>query len=513
MNPPPEAFSDYDLDVLIIGAGFSGIYQLYKCRLLNLRAKIFEAGSDLGGVWYWNCYPGARVDVPVPSYEFTLREIWEDWWWTERYPGQEEIRAYFAHVEKKLDIKKDCMLRMDYSAIKVSGNMPRFRFQAVYSRHPQPLLVPWILWCTSHCAMAARGCGHQGQTCRGYWHWCLGVQIVQTLSKTAQKMTVFQRTPNLAMPMRQTRLDRETQDKEKHLYPILHRRKRQTAEILRCFAGRTPPAPRGLWKTGGFSYIFENFNDVLTNRAANEEVYAFWRDKVRERIKDAELREKLAPNIPIHAMGAKRSSLEMDYYDVYNQSNVELVDVNSNSIVEITPNGIRTEDGREHELDLLVLATGFDSVTGGITNINIVGTDGISIKEKWKDGIHTYLGLGCAGFPNLFFVHGPQSPTAVCIGPTCSVSIGISSSSELSRSGAQETEGDWIAECIRVMTTNNLARIEPTREAEIGWREEVMKEASTRLINTAKSWYRGANVPGNPFNHPEPSESELIFAM
>ncbi|KAF5365531.1 hypothetical protein D9757_013936 [Collybiopsis confluens] len=240
MNPPPEAFSDYDLDVLIIGAGFSGIYQLYKCRLLNLRAKIFEAGSDLGGVWYWNCYPGARVDVPVPSYEFTLREIWEDWWWTERYPGQEEIRAYFAHVEKKLDIKKDVCFdtRVTEACFDESHNRwtvhaedgitARSKFLVTclgFGSKPYIPDIPNLSLFRGSCGVhhTARwpreGVDIKGKRVGVIGTGASGVQIVQTLSKTAQKMTVFQRTPNLAMPMRQTRLDRETQDKEKHLYP------------------------------------------------------------------------------------------------------------------------------------------------------------------------------------------------------------------------------------------------------------------------------------------------------
>ncbi|KIK69888.1 hypothetical protein GYMLUDRAFT_236350 [Collybiopsis luxurians FD-317 M1] len=506
---------DYDLDVLIIGAGFGGIYQLYQVRLLNLRAKIFEAGSDLGGVWFWNSYPGARVDVPVPAYEFSLKEIWEDWYWTERYPGRDELLAYFAHVEKKLDVKKDISFDTRVVEARFNGSENKW---TVWAQNGVVARTKFLVTCLGFGSKpyipdfpnlsSFRGCCGVHHTSR--WPQdgldfkgkrvgvigtgASGVQIVQTLaSKPAdegpQRLTVFQRTPNLAIPMRQDGLDKEMQDKAKAFYPALLRRKRQTTvgihydRFPRNFYDASPEERllllEELWKTGGFSFLFANFNDVLTNPEANKEVYAFWRKKVHERIKSPQLREKLAPTLPVHFFGAKRSSLEMQYYDVYNQPHVELVDIKTCPIVEITPNGVKTADGREHELDLIALATGFDSVTGGLLDIRITGTDGISLKEKWKDGVYTYLGLMCAGFPNLFFVHGPQSPTAVCIGPTCS-----------------ETEGDWIADCIRTMTEHNLACIEPTREAEISWREQVLNEASTRLIGTADSWYVGANVKG-----------------
>ncbi|KAJ4494607.1 cyclohexanone monooxygenase [Lentinula edodes] len=504
---------DYDLDVLIVGAGFSGIYQLHKYRLLNLRAKIFEAGSNLGGVWFWHNFPGARVDIPVPMYEFSSEDLWKEWYWSERYPSQKELRSYFEHVEKKLDVKKDvCFDTRVTSAhfnagkdrwiiITENGVTAQAKFLCLCLGFGSKPYIPDLPNLSSfrgsggiiHSARWPRdGADMKGKRVGVIGTGASGVQIIQTLAslpsdESPKRLTIFQRTPNLAIPMRQEKLDRVSQDKAKALYPMLYRRRRQTAAGLsfdrypKNFFDASPEERllllEDLWQTGGFSFLFANFNDILTDRVANEEVYAFWRRKVRERLKNPDLHEKLAPTIPPHALGAKRSSLEQCYYDVYNQDNVELVDIMTNPVVEITRKGVKTADGIEHELDALILATGYDSVTGGITQIDIRGIDGTSIKEKWQDGVYTYLGLTSAGFPNLFFVYGPQGPTAVCSGPTCA-----------------ETEGDWIVSCIKTMLEQNVTRIEATHEAEVAWRQQVISEASTRLISTARSWYVGANV-------------------
>ncbi|KAJ3997947.1 cyclohexanone monooxygenase [Lentinula boryana] len=504
---------DHDLDVLIVGAGFSGIYQLHKYRLLHLRTKIFEAGSDLGGVWFWHNFPGARVDIPVPMYEFSSEDLWKDWYWTERYPSQKELRSYFEHVEMKLDVKKDVCFdtrvasaRFDkcedrWIVVAENGVTARTRFLCLCLGFGSKPYIPDLPNLFSfrgsggviHSARWPReGANIRGKRVGVIGTGASGVQIIQTLASMPQgdgpkQLSVFQRTPNLAIPMRQEKLDRESQEKAKALYPTLYRRRRQTAvgvsfdRYPKNFFDASPEERflllENLWQTGGFSFLFANFNDILANRAANEEVYAFWRRKVRERLKNSDLHELLAPTVPPHALGAKRSSLEQCYYDVYNQDHVELVDIMTHPIVEITPKGVKTTDGREHELDTLILATGYDSVTGGITQIDIRGVDGMSIKEKWQDGVYTYLGLTSSGFPNLFFVYGPQGPTAVCSGPTCA-----------------ETEGDWIISCIKSMLDNDVTRIEATHEAEVAWRQQVMDEASARLISTARSWYVGANV-------------------
>ncbi|KAE9392198.1 cyclohexanone monooxygenase [Gymnopus androsaceus JB14] len=479
MGDASAATYDHDLEVLVIGAGFSGIYQLYHYRKLGYSVKIFEAENDLGGVCLSRnrtTYPGIRVDMPVPMYEFSLEELWKDWWWTERYPGQKELFAYFAYVNEKLDVKKDVCFGTRVVEAYFNTDENRWIVKA------ENAMVSII----RRTGLEEKTIDFKGKRVGVIGTGASGVQISQTLGGMAEehapeKLIVFQRTPNLALPMRQTKLDRETQEKDKVHYPTLYRRRRQTTAGLhydrfpKNFFDASPEERllllEHLWQTGGFSFLFANFQDVLTNRDANNEVYAFWRQKVWERLKNPDLREKLAPTVPPHPLGAKRSSLEQNYYDVFNNANVQLVDTLSCPIEEITPQGVKTADGVEYELDLIVLATGYRWA--------IHGVDGTTIKDKWKEGVYTYLGLTCAGFPNLFFVFGPHGPTAVCSGPTCA-----------------ETEGEWIISCIKSLRENNMTRIEATREAEINWRQQVMDEAAARLFSTAKSWYMGANIPG-----------------
>ena len=235
-----------------------------------------------------------------------------------------------------------------------------------------------------------------------------------------------------------------------------------------------------LWQKGGFHYWIGGFADILTNEEANRTMYDFWRDKTRARIKDPALADKLAPMEPPHPFGVKRPSLEQWYYEVFNQENVGLVDVRETPIEEVVPEGVRTADGLV-ELDMLVLATGFDAVTGGLTQIDIRGTDGVTLKEKWTEGARTYLGFATSGFPNMLFLYGPQSPSGFCNGPTCA-----------------ELQGEWVVDCLKYMRENNKRRMEATAQAEEGWTQLLNSIADMTLFPRADSWYMGANIPGKP---------------
>ncbi|EEB93725.1 hypothetical protein MPER_07582 [Moniliophthora perniciosa FA553] len=234
-----------------------------------------------------------------------------------------------------------------------------------------------------------------------------------------------------------------------------------------------------LWAVGGFRFWLGNYRDILTSQAANDEVYAFWRKKVRERLTDPRMQEKLAPTVPPHPFGTKRPSLEQRYFEVFNQPNVTLVDVNESPIDTLTEKGIKTKDGAEYELDILLLATGYDMVTGGIARIDIKGTDGVLIGDKWNDGVYTYLGMMTANYPNMFFIHGPQAPTAFCNGPNCN-----------------EIQGQWITNLIKHAKSKGITRVAPTRKAEEEWRTLVHDLSDLGLWGKAKSWYMGANIPG-----------------
>jgi cation diffusion facilitator CzcD-associated flavoprotein CzcO len=317
-----------------------------------------------------------------------------------------------------------------------------------------------------------------------------GVQVAQEAAGVAAHLTVFQRTPNLALPMRQRKLDDDTIRHMKEGYPRAYQRRRTTFggfdyQFLEKAASEVSEDEQRatferVWQIGGLAPWVGSFNDILVNEQSNRAAYDFWRDKTRARISDPAVAEILAPAEPIHPFGTKRPSLEQNFFEIFNQPNVSLVDLRKTPIERVTRNGITTTAG-EHNLDVLVLATGFDAVTGGLTSIDIRGTQGETLREKWAKGVRTHLGMATAGFPNFLFVYGPHSPNAFANGPTCA-----------------ELQGDWIAQMLNHLRTRNWARFEPTLPAEAAWRTQVHDIADATLFPRADSWYFGANIPGKP---------------
>jgi cation diffusion facilitator CzcD-associated flavoprotein CzcO len=315
-----------------------------------------------------------------------------------------------------------------------------------------------------------------------------GVQVIQEVYQDVAELTVFQRTPNLALPMRQRKLDDETNRLMKETFPERFRKRAETfagfdynfipTNALDVSDQERLATYEDLWNRGGFFPWLGSYQDVLSNEEANDTAYAFWRDKVRARIKDPIVAEKLAPMKPLHPFGVKRPSLEQHYYEAYNQPNVHIVDLLESPIECLSPTGAKTKDG-EVELDILVLATGFDAVTGGLTSIDIRGTNGETLREKWSSGSRAHLGMASAHFPNLLYIYGPQSPSAFCNGPTCA-----------------ELQGDFVVACIEYMRRNNLRRIEAREEAEEAWRDHVAELVGATLFSRAQSWFMGANIPG-----------------
>ncbi|HEY4833890.1 MAG TPA: NAD(P)/FAD-dependent oxidoreductase, partial [Bradyrhizobium sp.] len=315
-----------------------------------------------------------------------------------------------------------------------------------------------------------------------------GVQVIQEVYRDVAELTVFQRTPNLALPMRQRKLDAETNRRMKETFPERFLKRAQTfggfdydfitKNALDVSDQERQATYEDLWNRGGFRPWIGTYQDVLSNEEANDTAYAFWRDKVRARIKDPAVAEKLAPMKPLHPFGVKRPSLEQHYYEAYNQPNVQIVDLVESPIERVTPTDVKMKD-REVELDILVLATGFDFLTGGLTSIDIRGTNGETLREKWSGGSRAHLGMASAHFPNLLYIYGPQSPSAFCNGPTCA-----------------ELQGDFVVKCIEHMRRNNLHRIEATPESEEAWRDHVAELVDATLFPRAQSWYMGANIPG-----------------
>lgn len=498
-----------DLDVAVVGAGFAGLYQLHRLRQLGFSVRVLEAGAELGGVWYWNAYPGARVDSHVPMYEFTVEDLWRDWTWTERFPGRDELRAYFRYVDGRLDLSRDVRFGARIEAARYDPGVRRWTLHARDGRRWRARFVvlctgfasrpylpeiagleafegEWLhtaAWPQGGLELAGRRIGVVGTGASG-------VQVVQEAGPVAAHLTVFQRTPMLALPMQQKKLGKAEQEAAKAGYPEFYRRRAlnwggyEWPKEERLALESTPEQQRALfeelWAKGGFAFWAANFADIGLDLRANRIAYDFWREKTRARIKDPKLAEMLAPTEPPHPIGVKRPSLEQTYYEVFNQPNVTLVDLKETAIERATATGLRTSAG-EHPLDVLVLATGFDAVTGGITQIDIRGEGSESLAERWAGGVRTHLGVASAGFPNLLMVYGPQSPAGFCNGPTCA-----------------ELQGEWMVTLLAQLRERGVTRIEATRQAEEDWNDQIEARVKTTLFPLANSWYMGANIPGKP---------------
>jgi len=496
-----------NLDVIVVGAGFAGLYLLDRLRRLGMTVRVFEAGGGLGGVWYWNCYPGARVDSPGPIYQYSRDDMWRKWQFSELYPSWQELRDYFRYVDERLGLSRDIRFNRRVNEAQFD---PTHNHWIVRSSDGSVASARYLVLCTGvstkpyipdlpglndfggerhHTALwPQQGLDMHGKRVGVIGTGASGVQVAQEAAGTAAHLTVFQRTPNMALPMRQQKLDDNTVRRMKEKYPEMFDRRAKTFagfdyDVLAKSALEVSDDERQatferLWEIGGFAPWIGSFNDILLNEEANRAAYKFWRNKTRARINDPAVAEILAPTEPIHPFGVKRPSLEQNFYEIFNQPNVKLVDLRSTPIERVTRKGIKTAAG-EYELDILVLATGFDAVTGGLTSIDIRGTQGETLKEKWAKGVRAHLGMAVAGFPNLLFVYGPQSPNAFCNGPTCA-----------------ELQGDWIARLLDHLRQRNYTRVEATVSAEEAWRAQVLAVADTTLFPRADSWYFGANIPG-----------------
>lgn len=508
---PKNAGLEFETDILIVGAGFGGVYLLHRLRdELGFNVKCFEAGKDVGGIWHWNCYPGARVDSPIPVYEYSLEKVWKTWSWSYKYPGWEELRRYFDHVEKQLQVKKD----MFFESTVISSDWDEKSHQwIVKTEDGKTARCKYLILATGFAAKRHFPDWKGLETFEGVMHhssfWpeedvdvsdkkvavvgtgSTGVQIAQECAKKAKELTVFQRTPNLCLPMRQSEVTAQEQEVRKNDYAQFFRdRPASFAGFSYDFADKNTvddtPEEREkffeqLWQEGGFKLWLATYKDMLFDKEANRHHYDFWAKKTRARINDPATRDILAPLEPPHAFGTKRPSLEQDFYEQFNKTNVHVVDVKNNPIVEVRPKGLVTADGKFHEVDMIALATGFDSVTGGMKNMGLKDVNGIPLAEKWKMGTWSYLGTTCNGFPNMFFLYGAQGPTAFSNGPTC-----------------VEVQGDWIIDTIAKMREEKIKTIEAKRESEEIWRQKVAEISDKTLFPQTNSWYMGANIPGKP---------------
>ena len=498
-----------ELDVLIVGAGFAGVYQLFTLRERGFRCRILEAGSTLGGIWHWNCYPGARVDTWCYLYQYSREDLWRDWNWSEMFPDWQELRRYFEYVDRKLDISRD--VRFNTRVVGAEFDEAACQW-VVRAQDGSVTRAQHVVLCTGFAAKPYIPAFKGLETFAGAVHhtglWpqdgldfngkrvgvigtgASAVQVIQEASRDARHLTVYQRSPAMAIPMQQHKLSEAEQDQMKQHYAEKFRLRAQTAcgydfswrpgSALSLPAAERVAFYESLWAQGGFPFWLANFEDVICNREANDTAYAFWRDKVRARIKGAVLQEKLAPMQAPYAFGCKRVSLEQWYYDLWDQPNVSLIDIKASPIQEITSRGIVTAEG-EVPLDIIVMGTGFDAVSGGILAIAVRGTDGRLMSEKWQGGVRTFLGLSSAGYPNMYIMYGPQSPSGWSNGPTTA-----------------EVQGDMVVRIIEDMRRQGVRRIEATVAAEDAWVAHTRDVANMTLIPQTDSWYNGTNIPGKP---------------
>ncbi len=494
-------------DVAVVGAGFGGLYAVHRLRQLGFRVQAYEAAPEVGGVWYWNRYPGARCDIESMEYSYSFSdELQQDWRWSQRYPTQPEMLAYARHVVERFGLRRHLSFDTTIEAAQFDEQAAEWRLrthrgEVITARYcvmaTGGLSVPRVpefpgldeyagdVLLTAHWPddppdLAGRRVGVIGTGSSG-------IQVIPQLARDAGSLHVFQRTPNYSISGANEPLDAETVRKIKENYPALREHAR------RSFGGSTIPINRvsalevsdeerirtfeERWKMGGFAFLAA-FVDITRDERANELAAEFVRAKIRDMVTDPGVAELLTPRD--YPIGAKRICVDTEYFSTFNRPNVHLVDLRSAPIETFTTSGLRA-GGVDYPLDVLVLATGFDALTGALTRIDLRGRGGRSIRDEWAEGARSYLGLAIAGFPNLFTICGPGSPSVL--------SNGIL---------AIEQHVDWIAECLVHLREENMATIEATSDAQQDWARQVSEAAEQTLYPKVDSWYLGSNIPGKP---------------
>jgi cyclohexanone monooxygenase len=502
----PAAAEVYD--VVVVGAGFAGMYMLHRLRGQGLSARVYEQGGDVGGTWYWNRYPGARCDVESMQYSYSFDDdLQQEWNWSERYAPQPEILKYANHVADRFNLRSDIQLntRVDRAVFDEgahSWSVTTSDGKTVTAKH-----VVLATGCLSNARVPdIKGLSdfvgkvyhtgnwpHEEIDFTGLRVGVIGtgssaIQSVPVIAEQASHLTVFQRTANFSVPARNAALTAEEREAFRRKYPEIRRFAREEARngiytempdrgALDDGDDQRRAKYESRWSHGGLTFM-SVYNNLALDKAANDTAADFVREKIAEIVRDPQTAKLLQPNN--HPIGSKRICVDTDYFATFNRSNVTLVDIRSNPIEEILPNAVRT-GGKDYEVDALVLATGFDAMTGSVAKIEIRGRDGQTLNRKWAEGPKTYLGLMSAGFPNLLIITGPGSPSVLS---NMIVSI--------------EQHVDWITDCIAWMRDRGLDTMEAKQDAEDKWVAHVNEVAYTTLYPQANSWYMGANIPGKP---------------
>ncbi|MBV1915440.1 MAG: NAD(P)/FAD-dependent oxidoreductase [Pseudomonadales bacterium] len=490
-------------DAVIVGAGISGMYQLIKLRQQGLKVRVFETGDGVGGTWYWNRYPGARFDSESYSYAYSFsEELLEEWDWDEHFAGQPETLRYLNHVADKFDLRKDIQFNSKIKSATYNDNTGRWLVETEDGSQADgqflitaigPLSaatmpnIPGIddfngeSWHTAE--WPHEPVSFEGKRIGVIGTGATGVQTIQEVAKTAKHLTVFQRRPNWCAPLHNSKIKPEEQADLKKRYPEIFK---TCLETTGCFLhsptmtsahDATPEEREALYEKlyaePGFGVWVGAYYDTLMDDKANQYMTDFISNKIRQRVKDPEIAKNLIPTD--HGYGTRRVPLETNYYEVYNQDNVELVNVKEHPIERVTAKGVKTDE-KEYELDMLFYATGFDGITGSFDRIDIRGEGGAKLKDKWDEEVRTYLGIQVVGFPNMFTLVGPQNTATLCNIPRCI-----------------EQNVEWVSDTIKYMTEQKLNKIEPKKQSEDEWTKGVVEAASMSMFMKVPSWISGQN--------------------
>jgi cation diffusion facilitator CzcD-associated flavoprotein CzcO len=490
-----------DFDALIIGAGVSGLYQLYKLRELGMKVRVFETGSGVGGTWYWNRYPGARFDSESWTYGYSFsQELLDEWDWEEHFAAQPETERYLNYVADKFDLRRDIQCKSRVAAARYQQDSSSWEVILEDGRRYNTRFLVTAIGVLSAATMP-RIPGvesFRGQSCHThYWPkepvkfdgkrvavigtGATGVQTITEVAKTVGHLTVFQRTPQWSAPLHNAKISQAEMRRIRANYSEIFARCQET---FGCFIHATDPRAthevtheereafwEKLYGEPGFGIWMGNFRDILVDREANALISDFVARKIRQRVKDPAVAEKLIPKN--HGFGTRRVPLESGYFEVYNQPNVKLVDITETPIERITPAGIKTSDA-EYEFDIIIYATGFDAITGSFDRIDIRGVDGVSLKDKWKDGPQTFLGILVDDFPNMLMVMGPHA--------------GLGNFPR-----AAEYSADWATGVLRFARERGLTRIEATAAGAAAWTDHVISSSEGLLFTEVDSWMTGIN--------------------
>ena len=490
-------------DAIIIGAGIAGLYQLYRLRELGMSVRVFEAGTDVGGTWYWNRYPGARFDSESYSYGYSFsKELLQEWEWKEHFSGQPENLKYVQYVADKFELRRNIQFQSLVKACHFNKGTGRWNVTLDDGRKATSQYLITAIGVLSVPVMPViNGIDDfEGESFHtGNWPHepvdfrgkrvgiigtgATGVQAITEIAKTVGHLTVFQRTPNFCAPLHNDKITKEEQTEIKAGYdeifskcktshgafvhnPVREKAVEATPEEREAFYEK-------LYSERGFSIWMGNYRDIMIDEAANETISAFIKKKIRERVKDPIVAEKLIPFD--HGFGTRRLPLESGYYEVYNQNNVKLVDLRETPIERIIAKGIKTSD-RDYEFDYIIYATGFDAVLGAFNRIDFRGANGATLKDKWADGPRTFLGMQVEGFPNMFTLVGPHTAATFCNIPRCI-----------------EQNVEWVTELFRHMKAEGHASVDVKKEAEDEWTMHVHETSERMLFTKVDSWFMGIN--------------------